>query len=124
MPTDRPCGEAGFTLIEVMVALAIFGLAALTLLKLVGSTAAGAVTLEHRAVAQIVARNLAVEALTEVIPPAYGTSNGVEQNAGVPWRWVRRVDRMPESRLQRIGISVADPSGQVAAQILLIRRGR
>ncbi|TZG29043.1 type II secretion system minor pseudopilin GspI [Sphingomonas montanisoli] len=118
-----PEQDRGFTLIEVMVALAIFALAALTLLKLEGATLFGAVAIERKAVAQIVARNQAVEILTDPVAPAYGATNGVEENAGIAWRWTRIVDRMPETRLQKIAISVMDPDGNVAAQLMLIRKG-
>ncbi|RVT93855.1 type II secretion system protein GspI [Sphingomonas crocodyli] len=106
-----------------MVALAVFALAALALVKLEGATLFGAVAIERKAVAQIVARNQAVEILTDPVAPAYGTTNGVEANAGIQWRWTRIVDRMPETRLQKIAINVMDPEGNVAAQLLLIRKG-
>ena len=55
--------EQGFTLIEMLVALAIFSLAALALLRLGGATAANSARLESQAMAQPVARNVAVETL-------------------------------------------------------------
>ena len=55
--------EMGFTLIEMLVALAIFSLAALALLRLGGATAANSARLNDQALAQIVAKNLAVETL-------------------------------------------------------------
>ena len=75
MSVVRP-KETGFTLIEMLVALAIFSLAALALLRLGGATAANSARLQDQAMAQIVARNLAVEMLTDPAPPAFGTLNG------------------------------------------------
>src|SRR4051794_5736947 len=57
--------QGGFTLIEMLVALAIFSLAALALLRLGGATATNSARLGSQAMAQIVARNLAVEVLTD-----------------------------------------------------------
>ena len=68
--------EQGFTLIEMLVALAIFSLAALALLRLGGATATNSARLNDQAIAKIVARNLAVETLTDPQPPAFGASAG------------------------------------------------
>jgi len=114
--------EGGFTLIEALVALAIFGLAAVTLLRLEGATMSSTRLLERKVIAQIVARNLATEALTDPVSPPFGTVSGVESNAGSEWRWTRRTTRMGDTRLQRIAISVADPGGGEAAAVLLYRR--
>ena len=59
---SRRSAEQGFTLVEMLVALAIFSLAALALLRLGGATAANSARLGEQALAQMVARNLAVEA--------------------------------------------------------------
>jgi general secretion pathway protein I len=115
--------EAGFTLIEMLVALAIFSLAALALLRLGGATAANSARLETQALAQIVARNIAVETLTDPAPPAFGTSTGVEANGGRRWRWTRNVARSPEARIQQIEIMVeAETGGLGRATLTLFRR--
>ena len=62
----------GFTLIEVMVALAVFSLAALALIRLEGATIRSTALLGDTTLAQMVARNVAVEAITAASPPALG----------------------------------------------------
>ena len=104
-------GEAGFTLIEMLVALAIFSLAALALLRLSGATATNSARLADRAIAQTVARNLAVEVLTDPAPPPFGTVAGEAVNGGRRWRWTRTTARSPEARIQQIEIQVSNDSG-------------
>ena len=115
-------GERGFTLVEMLVALAVFSLAALALLRLGVQTAASSVAIEDQALARIVARNLAVEALTDPQPPAFGVESGELVNAGRRWRWTRRTGRSPESRIQQIEIRVAEPGGTAAASLTVFRR--
>jgi general secretion pathway protein I len=117
----RP-GEGGFTLIEMLVALAIFSLAALALLRLGGATAANSARLTDQALAQIVARNLSVEVLTDPVAPAFGTAAGVTANAGRRWRWTRIVARSPEARIQLITINVSGMQGPGAATLTVFRR--
>ena len=99
--SGRHClqSEAGFTLIEMLVALAIFSLAALALLRLGGATATNTASLADQAMAQIVARNLAVETLTDPQPPAFGSSQGNLVNGGRRWRWTRTVGRSPSGNV-------------------------
>ena len=116
--------EAGFTLIEMLVALAIFSLAALALLRLGGATATNSASLSDQAIAQIVARNIAVETLTDPEPPAFGSSQGNAANAGRRWRWIRTVSRSPEARLQQIEILVQpEAGGPGRASLTIFRRG-
>lgn len=119
MSAERP--PNGFTLIEVLVALAVFSLAAIALLRLQGVTLTSAATLESRTVGQIVARNLAVEAMTDPVAPSLGRSEGSETNAGRAWRWSRTVARMGEPRLLRIDIAVVDEAGDPAGALTVIR---
>jgi general secretion pathway protein I len=120
MSRDR---ERGFTLIEMLVALAVFSLAALALLRLEGATVSTTALLQEQALAQIVARNLAVEALTDPEPPAFGATSGEALNAGRKWRWTRIVGRSPEPRIQQIRIEVRSDRGPEAANLILFRRG-
>ena len=122
MSSARP-GESGFTLIEMLVALAIFSLAALALLRLGGATAANSARLHEQAIAQIVARNLAAEVLSDPEPPAFGTLTGEAVNAGRRWLWTRIVARSPEARIQQIEIRVVgEAGGPGRASLTLFRR--
>ena len=115
-------GEAGFTLIEMLVALAIFSLAALALLRLGGATATNSARLQDQAIAQIVARNLAVETLSDPEPPPFGTTIGEAVNAGRRWTWSRTVARSPEARIQQIEIGVVPADGGPGRATLVIFR--
>ena len=115
-------GQQGFTLVEVLVALAIFSLAALALLRLQGSALGTAARLDDKTLAAIVARNQAVEVMVAALPPAFGSVSGVERNGGRDWRWVRDTQRTPDPRLQRIEIRVAGPDGSTAAALTVVRR--
>lgn len=119
---ESPRAEAGFTLIEMLVALAIFSLAALALLRLGGATATNSARLDSQAMAEIVARNIAVETLTDPEPPAFGASGGITIDGGRRWRWSRNVARSPEARIQQIAIAVAPEEGGPGRFSLIVFR--
>ncbi len=106
----------------MLVALAIFSLAALALLRLEGATVAGTARLQDQALAQAVARNLAVEVLTDPIAPAFGRDAGRELNGGRSWSWTRTVGRSPEPRIQQIRIEVRSETGPEQAGLTVFRR--
>ena len=113
--------EHGFTLIEMMVALAIFSLAALALLRLEGATLSQTAILRDRTIGQIVAKNVAVEALTDRDAPPLGVLTGEEENAGRRWTWVRTATPTADARVQRIDVAVRDEAGQQAGGLTVFR---
>lgn len=116
--------EAGFTLIEMMVALAIFSLVALTLLKLQGTIVRNSGEISAQAMGQIVAHNLAVESLTDPQPPRLGEEKGVIDNGGRLWNWQRTAALTADPRFVRVDIRISDESGRPAAALALARAVR
>jgi general secretion pathway protein I len=112
----------GFTLIEVLVALAIFSLAALALLRLQGVALATTARLDENTFGSIAAQNLAVDAMVAQQPPPFGVTTGRETIGGRDWQWTQTVRRSPDPRLQQIEIVVKDPDGRVAATRMVVRR--
>lgn len=121
MSRARQGSGDGFTLIEMMVALAIFSLAALTLVRLQGATARQTLDLETRTLGQIVANNLAVEAMTDPVAPTLGKSEGQVDNGGRMWRWTRVTTRTADARIVRIDIAVTDDAGRKGGVLSLAR---
>lgn len=116
-----PKGEHGFTLIEMMVALAIFSLIALTLIKLQGAILRNSGEIEARALGQVVAHNMAVELMTDPRPPAIGKAEGQTVNGGRSWHWIRETRSTADPRLVRIDIAVADDAGRPSGALSLAR---
>ncbi len=117
----RRFAENGFTLIEMLVALAIFSLAALALLRLEGATLTGTSRLADTTMAQIVARNLAVELMTDPRAPAFGTAQGTVLNGGATWTWTRDAKRTEDVRIARIDLTVGDTAGRPLTRLSLAR---
>ncbi len=113
--------QSGFTLVEVMVALAVFSLAALALIRLEGATIRSTALLGDTIVAQMVARNVAVDAVTAPRAPTVGRAGGVEQNGGRAWRWVREVRPTGDPRILRIDVAVVDATGRPLGRLTMIR---
>lgn len=99
---------AGFTLIEVIVALAVFSLAALALLRLQGVAITTTTRLDERLAADIVAQNQLTEAL--LLPARPGS--GEEVAGHRRWLWQRRITATADPRLVRIDVLVSDNVGQ------------
>jgi general secretion pathway protein I len=115
-------GTRGFTLIEMIVALAVFSLAALALVKLDSSTIRASGKVEEHLLARITLGNLAVEALTDPGAPALGRSRGEVVNAGKRWFWTRQVTRGEVSAgLVRIDLSLSNGSGQALVSQTLVK---
>lgn len=114
--------DRGFTLLETLVALAVFSLGVLALLNVVGESGQAAGAVERRVMANVVAENRAVEALTDVAAPPAGRTSGEETAGGRRWRWTRTVVRTDDPGVIRIEVTVEEPNARgVAAQTVVLR---
>ncbi|OYY66227.1 type II secretion system minor pseudopilin GspI [Sphingomonas sp. 28-62-11] len=117
----RSPSDSGFSLIEMMVALAVFSLAAMALIRLEGAIIRSASTLDRTMMAQIVARNVAVETLTDPQPPVTGESRGVEENGGRSWSWRRLATALGDQGAVRVDVSVSDMDGTALGKLTIVR---
>jgi general secretion pathway protein I len=121
VPASAGARDGGFTLIEIMVALAVFSLAVLALLRLETATIRGATTLDDSLIAGLVARNVANDAVTEAQPPVAGRTTGSEVNGGRSWNWIRNVRGTGNASIVRIDVAVTNAAGQVVGKTTAIR---
>jgi general secretion pathway protein I len=116
--------QDGFTLLEMLVALSVFGLAALALVRLASENLRTTATIETRIFAAVVAENRAVEALTASVPPAIGESNGTEEAAERQWRWTRRVSETEEPGILKVDVEVRGEDSEQVIGAVTVFRGR
>ncbi|RMG29554.1 MAG: type II secretion system protein GspI [Gammaproteobacteria bacterium] len=96
----------GFTLIEVLVAVAVLGLALLALIRAGSQYAVGQDYLQERTLAAWVARNVLVELEVARQWPAEGERSGEAEQGGRRWRWKAKVSATPDREVRRIDIRV------------------
>ena len=113
----------GFTLIEVLVALGILSIAALALLNVQSQSAIAAGAVRERLLAEIVAENQLIEALTAPEAPVIGSSNGDVRAAGEAWQWTQTVARTGDRQVLRVDVAVrrATDAGSVLSQLSAFR---
>ncbi len=119
-------GERGFTLIEMLVALSVFSLAALALIRLQAYTTRNAAELETRVIAQSVVRNRSVEILTDPRPPALGRTSGQVENGGMTWNWPPDAELTEDQRFVQVDITASEsvsgaPASLTIASLTILR---
>ena len=99
-------GMMGFTLVEVMVALAIISIALLAAMRAAGQGTGSVGELRARLLAGWVAENLLAEhrARGDWLP--LGIQRGTQYQAGVEFRWREEVTAMPSPAFRRIDVFV------------------
>lgn len=120
MRCERADAEAGFTLLELMIALAVFALAALALLKMEGASIARTADLDQRLLREIVAQNMAAEILTDPAPPAIGDASGTIRNADRQFAWTRHVAPRADFGVLSITLTVREITPGRASQAITL----
>jgi general secretion pathway protein I len=101
--------RSGFTLIEVLVALAILAIALGAASRSVALSSASAREIKLHALAGFVAENRMGELAARRAWPAVGLSEGSEDQAGVRLPWRIEVSATPHPLLRRVEVRVLDP---------------
>lgn len=116
----RSAEQGGFTLIEVVVALAIVAIGMLAVFKTIGDTAHNVTDLRDRTFATWIADNLITEIRISGEMPSVDETSGEVEFAGRRWHWVTQVSQTQVQGLRRIDVAVRrdeDPEGASLAAL-------
>jgi general secretion pathway protein I len=105
----RASSFAGFTLIEILVALAIVAVALAAGMRALAQSADSASTLKARTLALWVAQNRLAAAQLAEPWPALGSAAGESEQAGTRFIWRESVSGTPNPAFHKIEIIVAEP---------------
>ena len=98
--------ERGFTLVEVVVALAIVAIGMLAVFKTIGDTTHNVTELRDRSFAAWIADNQITEIRISGEMPSVEQTAGEVEFAGRRWHWITKVSQTQVQGLRRIDVSV------------------
>lgn len=109
----------GFTLIEVLIALAVLAIALAAVIRTVGQAINHTAALRDRVVALGIAQDrLAGHRLLRDWPNV-GTASGTREQGGREWRWQETVSGTDSPQLRRIEIEVRDANDKEVLAVLV-----
>ena len=103
---SKHTGQLGFTLLEVMVALAIVAIALAAAVKASAMSVDNLSYLRNKTLAHWVALNLLAERRLQPVWPAVGGSNGEMTMAGRDWPWLIEITSTKDADVRRIQLTV------------------
>jgi general secretion pathway protein I len=114
--------ECGFTLLEVMVALAVLAIALGAIIKAAGTSSGDIGYLRDRTLASWVALNQINRLRLARKWPDEGNHKGTVEMAGREWQWELQVNNTPNKDLRRLDIAVyGDDSEMTLAEFTAFR---
>ena len=114
-PASRDTGASlrgGFTLIEVLVALAIVSIALLAALRAAGQGTTNVEALRSRLLAGWVAENVLAEQRARGEWPSTGLQRGTQRQGGIEFAWREEIIATPNARFRRVDIRVFAAPGE------------
>ena len=97
---------AGFTLLEVLVALAVIALSMGAIIKATGDYTNNQSYLRDRTMALWVARNVLVQFRVDKEWPDVGERKGTQEMGNREWRWLAVTSQTDEEELRRLDVEV------------------
>jgi general secretion pathway protein I len=116
--------RSGFTLVEVLVAIAILGLVAVSVFALIGQSTNLNVAAEQHSLAAIAADNVMVERLSLSAPLEKGSSSGQVELGGRQWKYSVEVLDSGVSGVVRINVAIRNNRDQILASISTLKADR
>jgi len=113
----------GFTLLEILVALAVLAMAMGALVQSASDFTLNQAYLRDRTLATWVARNQLAEQQLASSWPSIGQKKGETRLGGREWRWVMQVTQTSEQDLRRLDIEVFPLDAEDAEQPLATLAG-
>jgi general secretion pathway protein I len=99
----------GFTLVEVMVALAIAALGLAAVAASVSQMVDAAMTMQQRSYANWIAQNKIAELRLANVVPEVSSTSGQTQYAGLEWEWRANISETGVENLYRVDVTVSQP---------------
>jgi general secretion pathway protein I len=96
----------GFTLLEVLIALAVLALSMGAVIKAAGDYTSNQAYLRDRTIATWVARNVLVQFQVEKEWPKVGERKGTQEMGNREWRWLGVISQTEEVELRRLDVKV------------------
>lgn len=105
------CGtrNGGFTLIEVLIALAILAIALAAAARATGQSTSASEQVRLRLLASWTAQNRMAEHYARRDWPEIGVRTGEAQQGGIPLKWEERISETPNTNFKRIEILINLP---------------
>lgn len=107
---SRPQTESGFSLVETLVALAVFAMAGVALVQLQAQSLNTFSRVEARALADIAAQNQLTRVLASQAPPRTGVNQEELRFAGRDWSMTTAIIATPDAQTSRVSVAVGPPN--------------
>ncbi len=112
--------QHGFTLVEVLIALAVLAFALTAMITTTGSATRNTAYLQDKTFAHWIAMNRMEALRLAGAFPAIGIKEGKAEMAGRQWRWEIKVQETPEKSMRRVDIRVRRPDDPKDTSLALI----
>ena len=99
--------EDGFSLLELLVAMAVLSLAVIPMLATQSTAIKSTVHLNEKTLAKIVAENALVELTTSEIGPMPGIVRGNDRQANIDFNWQANIRQIPVQPVMSISLTVS-----------------
>lgn len=98
--------QTGFTLVEMLLALAVFAYAASSILAVLGQTAKNLSEIETMTFASWIANDRLTELQVDATWPPKDKEKGERELAGKQWFWLQRVEKTEDPNLRKVEVQI------------------